>query len=129
MRSTSTNEREPERRLLYLNYSAVEPSLTNERCSPWHFRFDAHADMRLSALMDVLAQDASVKRAYLIGQDYSFGQYVVKAARVRTGAAPCGHRGGGRGTPPDGPHQGLPALRSQDQGQWCPGGDHRQLGQ
>jgi branched-chain amino acid transport system substrate-binding protein len=75
------NEREPGRRVLFLNYSAVEPSLTNERCSPWHFRFDAHADMRLAALTDVLKEDLSVKRLYLIGQDYSFGQHVLKKGR------------------------------------------------
>ena len=41
-------------RVLFLNYSAVDPVLTNERCSFWHFRFDAHADMRVAALMEVL---------------------------------------------------------------------------
>jgi branched-chain amino acid transport system substrate-binding protein len=76
------NEREPARRAIFLNYSAVDPALTNERCSFWHFRFDAHADMRLSALMDVLKDDRGVKKAYLIGQDYSFGQYVVKQSRT-----------------------------------------------
>ena len=75
------NDREPARRAVFLNYSAVDPVLTNERCSFWHFRFDAHADMRLSALMDVLKDDRGVKKAYLIGQDYSFGQYVVKQSR------------------------------------------------
>lgn len=75
------NQRSPQRRALFLNYSAVEPSLTNERCSFWHFRFDAHADMRLAALMDVLAADRTVSKVYLIGQDYSFGQHVVRKAR------------------------------------------------
>lgn len=75
------NERDPQRRVLFLNYAAVEPSLTNERCSFWHFRFDAHADMRLAALMDVLAEDRSVHSVYLIGQDYSFGQHVVRKSR------------------------------------------------
>jgi branched-chain amino acid transport system substrate-binding protein len=75
------NERDPARRVLFLNYSAVDPILTNERCSFWHFRFDAHADMRLSALMDVLAEDRSVDSVYLIGQDYSFGQHVVRKSR------------------------------------------------
>lgn len=74
------NEREPGRRVLFLNYSAVDPSLTNEKCSFWHFRFDAHADMRMAALMDVLKDDASIKSAYLIGQDYSFGQSVLREA-------------------------------------------------
>ena len=80
------NEREPQRRALLLNYSAVEPALTNERCSFWHFRFDAHADMRLAALMQVLRADRSVQKVYLIGQDYSFGQHVVKKAREMLGA-------------------------------------------
>jgi branched-chain amino acid transport system substrate-binding protein len=76
------NAREPQRRALFLNYSAVDPVLTNERCSFWHFRFDAHADMRLAALTDTLRDDREVQRVYLIGQDYSFGQHVLKQARV-----------------------------------------------
>ncbi len=75
------NEREPQKRVLFLNYSAVDPILTNEKCSPWHFRFDAHADMRMSALMDVLKDDAAVQSIYLIGQDYSFGQAVLREAK------------------------------------------------
>lgn len=80
------NEREPDRRALLLNYSAVDPVLTNERCSFWHFRFDAHADLRLAALTEVLKDDAETKRVYLIGQDYSFGQHVLRQARVMMGA-------------------------------------------
>jgi len=75
------NEREPGRRALFLNYSAVDPLLTNEKCSFWHFRFDAHADMRLAALTDVLAEDKGLKKLYLIGQDYSFGQHVLRKGR------------------------------------------------
>ena len=75
------NEREPGKRVLYLNYSAVDPVLTNEKCSFWHFRFDAHADMRMAALMDVLRGDQALKNVYLIGQDYSFGQAVLREAR------------------------------------------------
>jgi branched-chain amino acid transport system substrate-binding protein len=75
------NEREPAKRVLFLNYSAVEPALTNEKCSFWHFRFDAHADMRMAALMDVLKDDRALKSIYLIGQDYSFGQSVLREAR------------------------------------------------
>jgi branched-chain amino acid transport system substrate-binding protein len=75
------NEREPGKRVLFLNYSAVDPALTNEKCSFWHFRFDAHADMRMTALMQVLQGDKNVKSAYLIGQDYSFGQAVLREAK------------------------------------------------
>ena len=73
---------------MLLNYSAVDPVLTNERCSPWHFRFDAHADMRLAALVDVLADERALKSVYLIGQDYSFGQHVVKLGAQDDHGAP-----------------------------------------
>lgn len=79
------NEREPAKRVMLLNYSAVDPVLTNEKCSFWHFRFDAHADMRMAALMDVLKDDKSVRNVYLIGQDYSFGQGVLREARRQLG--------------------------------------------
>ncbi len=75
------NEREPARRVIFLNYAAVDPILTNEKCSFWHFRFDAHADMRMAALMSVLREDKSLKSVYLLGQDYSFGQAVAREAR------------------------------------------------
>ena len=80
------NERDPARQVLFLNYSAVDPALTNERCSYWHFRFDAHADMRMSALMSVLREDRALKGIYLIGQDYSFGQSVLAEARRQLAA-------------------------------------------
>ncbi len=79
------NGRAPLQRALFLNYSAVDPVLTNEKCSYWHFRFDAHADMRMAALMDVLKDDKSLKSIYLIGQDYSFGQAVLREARKQLG--------------------------------------------
>jgi branched-chain amino acid transport system substrate-binding protein len=79
------NEREPGKRVLFLNYSAVDPILTNEKCSFWHFRFDAHADMRMAALMQVLKDDRTVKSVYLVGQDYSFGHAVLREAKRQLG--------------------------------------------
>lgn len=75
------NEREPAKRVIFLNYAAVDPALTNEKCSFWHFRFDAHADMRMAALMEVMREDRALKNVYLIGQDYSFGHAVLREAR------------------------------------------------
>ncbi|HEY0200692.1 MAG TPA: branched-chain amino acid ABC transporter substrate-binding protein [Burkholderiaceae bacterium] len=75
------NERDAARRVLFLNYAAVDPVLTNEKCSFWHFRFDAHADMRMAALMQVMGADKQLHGVYLIGQDYSFGQAVLREAR------------------------------------------------
>ena len=80
------NERDPARQVVFLNYSAVDPVLTNAKCSYWHFRFDAHADMRMSALMSVVKEDKALKGIYLIGQDYSFGQAVLAEARQQLAA-------------------------------------------
>ncbi|MCB4366259.1 branched-chain amino acid ABC transporter substrate-binding protein [Hydrogenophaga taeniospiralis] len=80
------NERDTTKQVLFLNYSAVDPVLTNQKCSYWHFRFDAHADMRMSALMSVLRDDKDLKNIYLIGQDYSFGQAVLREARSQLAA-------------------------------------------
>ncbi|MGH8820138.1 MAG: branched-chain amino acid ABC transporter substrate-binding protein [Rhodoferax sp.] len=79
------NERDPGKQVIFLNYAAVDPILTNEDCSFWHFRFDAHADMRMAALMEVIKDDKALKRVYLIGQDYSFGQAVLREARRQLG--------------------------------------------
>jgi len=75
------NVREPDARVLFLNYSAVDPSLTNENCSFWHFRFDASSDMRMQALTEAIRSDHAVRKVYLIDQDYSFGHQVSKSAR------------------------------------------------
>lgn len=77
---TRHNQRNPEQRLLFLNFAAVDPALTNENCSFWHFRFDAHADIKMQALTDLIAQREDIKRIYIIGQDYSFGQAVASSA-------------------------------------------------
>ena len=74
------NERNPKERILYLNYSAVDPSLTEDKCHYWHFRFDANADMKMAALTDVIKQNRKIKKLYIIGQDYSFGHAVADAA-------------------------------------------------
>lgn len=75
------NRRNPDSRILFLNYSAVDPALTNDKCNFWHFRFDANADMKMDALTDVIAQNDDIKKVYIIGQDYSFGKAVSAAAK------------------------------------------------
>ena len=74
------NRRNPDERVLFLNYSAVDPALTNDKCNFWHFRFDANADIKMDALTDVIAENQDVKKVYVIGQDYSFGKAVAAAA-------------------------------------------------
>ena len=76
------NARNPGNRELFLNYSADDPALTGADCSFWQFRFDAHAGMRMDALADVIAADRSIRKVYLLNQDYSFGHDVSKLARA-----------------------------------------------
>ncbi len=74
------NRRNPDDRVLFLNYAAVDPALTNDKCNFWHFRFDANADIKMDALTDVMAENTDMKKVYIIGQDYSFGKAVAAAA-------------------------------------------------
>ena len=75
------NERNPGKEVLYFNYAAVDPALTNAKCNFWHFRFDSDADMKMAALVNWIATQPQVKKVYLINQDYSFGKAVAAAAR------------------------------------------------
>src|SRR5436309_4969327 len=67
------NERNPGKEVVYLNYAAVDPALTNAKCNFWHFRFDSDADMKMTALVSDIAGKPQIKKVYLIDQDYSFG--------------------------------------------------------
>ncbi len=75
------NRRAPNQAVMFLNYAAVDPGLTNDKCTWWHFRFDADVDMKMRALTDYLVAQASVKKVYIFNPDYSFGQSVEKAAQ------------------------------------------------
>ena len=75
------NERNPGKEVLFFNYAAVDPVLTNDKCNFWHFRFDADADMKMAALTDAIAKQTQIKNVYLINQDYSFGRAVAAAAK------------------------------------------------
>jgi branched-chain amino acid transport system substrate-binding protein len=74
------NRRNPEKPVLYINFAALDPVLTNEKCSFWHFRFDAHVNIRTAAITNQIKKDPSIKKVYLFNQDYSFGKAVRTAA-------------------------------------------------
>jgi len=76
------NRRAPNQAVMFLNYAAVDPGLTNDKCNWWHFRFDADVDMKMRALTDYLVSQAAVKKVYIFNPDYSFGQSVEKAAQA-----------------------------------------------
>ncbi|MBC7718253.1 MAG: branched-chain amino acid ABC transporter substrate-binding protein [Chitinophagaceae bacterium] len=72
------NERNPGKEVVYLNYAAVDPALTNEKCNYWHFRLDADTSQKMEALTSFMKDQPNVKKVYLLNQNYSHGQQVAK---------------------------------------------------
>jgi len=83
---TKYNERNPGKEVLYFNYAAIDPVLTNDKCSFWHFRWDANSDMKMEALTNYMKGVPSIKKLYLINQDYSFGESVRTQAKAMLAA-------------------------------------------
>jgi len=75
------NERNPEQSVVYLNYAAIDPDLTNSKCNFWHFRFDAHTEMKMEALTDFMKDRPEIKNVYLLNQNYSHGQQTARFAK------------------------------------------------
>jgi len=80
------NERNPGKETLFFNYAAVDPVLTNDKCSFWHFRWDANSDIKMEALTNYMKTVPAIKKVYLINQDYSFGQSVRTQAKTMLAA-------------------------------------------
>ena len=75
------NERNPGKEVIFLNDSAVDPDLTNSKCSYWHFRFDADTSMKMEAMSSFMVDQKDVKKIYILGQNYSHGVQVAKFAK------------------------------------------------
>lgn len=70
------NRRNPDDPVVLINYAAMDPALTNERCSFWHYRVDADTSMKMRALVRFMAGQPQWQRVHLVNQDYSHGQQV-----------------------------------------------------
>jgi len=75
------NARNPGKEVVYTNYAAVDPDLTNSKCSFWQFRIDANSDQKMEVLTSYMAKNPNIKKVYIIGQNYSFGHQVSRAAK------------------------------------------------
>jgi branched-chain amino acid transport system substrate-binding protein len=76
------NERNPGKEVLFMNYAAVDPDLTNSKCSYWHFRLDADTSMKMEALTTFIKDQKDIHKVYLIGQNYAHGVQVAKYAKA-----------------------------------------------
>jgi len=75
------NERNPGKEVVFFNYAAVDPDLTNSKCSYWHFRMDADTSMKMEAMTTFMKDQPEVKKVFLLNQNYSHGQQVAKFAK------------------------------------------------
>jgi len=75
------NARNKGQEVLYFNHGAVDPDLTNSKCSYWHFRTDADSSMKMAAMTSYMQGIADIKKVYLINQNYSHGHQVSKYAK------------------------------------------------
>jgi len=75
------NERNPGKEVVFLNYAAVDPDLTNSKCSFWHFRLDADTSMKMEAMTTFMKDQKDIQKVYLINQNYAHGQQVSKYAK------------------------------------------------
>jgi branched-chain amino acid transport system substrate-binding protein len=75
------NTRNPKQPVLYVNFGALDPALTDEKCHFWHFRFVPHGHMIMNAMTDMAARSAQSRRVFLINQDYVWGHSVAKDSR------------------------------------------------
>lgn len=95
---------------MYLNYAAMDPLLTNERCSFWHFRFYPSSEMKIEALTTYLKDRKDIKKVYLLNQDYTHGAGVQSGQGI-PGPQTAGHRDCGRRLlPPLRRHVTLPPM-------------------
>jgi branched-chain amino acid transport system substrate-binding protein len=79
---TKIADREPAKAMVFLNYSAMDPGLTNDRCNFWHFRFYPSSEMKIEALTTYMKTRPDIKNVYLLNQDYTHGQQVSKASKA-----------------------------------------------
>ncbi|MDP2164306.1 MAG: branched-chain amino acid ABC transporter substrate-binding protein [Hydrogenophaga sp.] len=82
---TRHNQRNPEQTVLYINYAATDPALTNEKCSFWHFRIDADTSMKMRALTGFMAEQPALRSVYLLNQNYAHGQQFSRYFRDAMG--------------------------------------------
>lgn len=76
------NRNNPNDKMVYFNYAAIDPGLSNSDCGFYHFNFDANVNMKMAGLVDYLRTHKNVHKVWLQNMDYSFGHSVAQAAKT-----------------------------------------------
>lgn len=81
------NERNPDRAILVLNHSSIDPDLTGKACNFWHFQFEANTAMKMKALANYIKKQPDIKNVYLLNQDYAHGKQWARYGQEMVGLA------------------------------------------
>ena len=81
------NQRNPGREVLVINHSSIDTELTGKNCSFWHFQTEANTAMKMKAIANFIARTPSVKKVYLLNQDYAHGHQWASYGKDMVGAA------------------------------------------
>ncbi len=68
------NERNPDKAVIVMNHSSIDPDLTGKRCNFWHFQLEANTAMKMKALSNYIKKQSDIKNVYLLNQDYAHGR-------------------------------------------------------
>ncbi|TFV95040.1 branched-chain amino acid ABC transporter substrate-binding protein, partial [Oxalobacteraceae bacterium OM1] len=75
------NERNPDKAILIVNHSSIDPDLTGKHCSFWHFTTEANTAMKMKALTAFMKDQQDIKKVYLFNQDYAHGRVWAKLGK------------------------------------------------
>ena len=76
------NLRNPDKKIMYINYGAEALELTGEKCQFYSFRMTTTAPMRVGALVKVMKEEGTLgTRVYSINQNYSWGKDMEDAIK------------------------------------------------
>ena len=81
------NERNPDKAILILNHSSIDPDLTGKACNFWHFQFDANTAMKMKAIANYVKKQPEVRNVYLFNQDYAHGRQWARYGQEMVGLA------------------------------------------
>ncbi|WP_200960937.1 branched-chain amino acid ABC transporter substrate-binding protein [Noviherbaspirillum sp. Root189] len=83
------NDRNPDKAILIVNHSSIDPDLTGKHCSFWHFTTEANTAMKMKALTSFMTEKQDIKKVYLLNQDYAHGRVWAKLGKeMLSGARP-----------------------------------------
>lgn len=81
------NERNPDKAVIVLNHSSIDPDLTGKACNFWHFQLEANTAMKMKALANYIKTQPDIHNIYLFNQDYAHGKQWARYGQELVGLA------------------------------------------